>query len=591
MREFLNNNTLVTDGAMGTYYVEVTGDSVSKCEMANITSPSIIEKIHREYIDAGAKIIRTNTFAANTITLSCTREYLKRIIKDGYNIAEKAVEGRDVFIGASIGPIPDIKIDDDEFDIVDEYKFIVDSFLEEGTKIFVFETFSSLDYLYEITNYIKEKNEDIFILVQLAFTMDGFTRRGLNIESYIEDIKSLNVDAFGFNCGVGPLHLYKLISRISIEDSVISALPNAGYPDIVNERSVYVNNPNYFADMMMDIKSLGVKIIGGCCGTTPVHIQKITQRIGDSHISNIESSKKEGQSKIVHSKIKGAFMEKLNRGNFIYAVELDPPFGIDIDSVINGAKKCKEMGIDLITIADSPRAIARVDSLMVSAKVKREVGIDVLPHLCCRDKNINAIRSGLLAAYIEGIRNVLIVTGDPICAEDRINTKSVFNLNSFRLIDLVAKMNNDVFINESVSIGGALNLNIPNKDNEILRMDKKIVSGASYFLTQPIFDKETIEYLIDLKSKRPEVKILAGIMPLASYKNAMFLHNEVPGIVIPDKYINMFSSDMTREEGYKVGIDIAVNICNELKSYVDGFYFITPFNRVEIIEKVISNIK
>ncbi|MEF9950974.1 MAG: bifunctional homocysteine S-methyltransferase/methylenetetrahydrofolate reductase [Clostridium sp.] len=590
MREFLKNSTLVTDGAMGTYYVEVTGDNVSKCEQANITRPEIIEKIHKEYIDAGANLIRTNTFAANTITLSCNRDYLKKVISKGYTIAKNASIGSGVFIGASIGPIPDIRVDDEEFSCLDEYKYIVDCFLEEGASVFIFETFSSLEYLSDITKYIRSKNNNAFILVQLAFTMDGFTRKGLKLENYVNSIKSLSVDAFGFNCGVGPLHLYKLIKRVNIIGNIVSALPNAGYPDIINERSVYVNNPNYFADMMMDIKSLGVKIIGGCCGTTPDHILKITKKLSEgSNFNEVIVNEKSDSGHDELPKV-SPFLDKLNNGKFVLAVELDPPFGIDINSVINGARKCKEMGIDLITIADSPRAIARVDSLMVSAKVKREVGIDVLPHLCCRDKNLNAIRSGLLAAHIENIRNVLIVTGDPICSEDRINTKSVFNLNSFKLIELVSQMNSDVFSREVLSIGGALNLNVPNKDNEIGRLEKKIQNGAGFFLTQPIFDDKVIEYLKEFKSKRPEVKILAGIMPLASYKNAMFLHNEVPGITIPDEYISMFSSDMTKEEGYRVGINIAIKISKALKDHVDGFYFITPFNRVEVIEEVIKNI-
>lgn len=591
LREYLLENVLLTDGAMGTYYSEITGDNISKCEFANINNPSIIEEIHNQYIASGAKLIRTNTFAANSITLGVCRKEVKDIIQEGYKIALKAAENKEVFVGASIGPIPEPRFDDEEFNLFDEYKFIVDSLLEVNTDIFIFETFSNLDYLGEVIDYIRSKKKDAFILAQFAFTMDGFTRRGLSLEGLLTGIKSLDVDAFGFNCGVGPLHLYKILKKVNTCKNIISALPNAGYPDIVNERSVYVNNPDYFSDMMMEIESLGVKIIGGCCGTTPGHIKAIREKLDLDSPKSCETGIEKTKEKITSTKRHSDFRGKLENNEFVIAVELDPPFGVDIENVIEGAKKCREIGVDLITVADSPRALARVDSLMVASKIKREVGVDVLPHICCRDKNSNAIRSGLLAAHIENVRNVLAVTGDPIAEVDRINTKSVFNLNSFKLIELISQMNDDVFEEENVAIGGALNFNIKNKDNEVLRMDKKIEKGAFFFLTQPIFDDEVIEYVIDLKRKRKDVKILAGIMPLVSYRNAMFLNNEVPGICIPDKFINMFSKNMDKEEGYKVGIEIASTVSNKLKPYVDGLYFITPFNKVEIVRKVIENIK
>ncbi|KMT23174.1 bifunctional homocysteine S-methyltransferase/methylenetetrahydrofolate reductase [Clostridium cylindrosporum] len=590
VREYLLENVLLTDGAMGTYYSEITGDNVSKCEFANLKNPEVIEGIHKEYIDAGAKLIRTNTFAANSITLGVSKNEVKKIIQEGYKIARKVAENKDVFVGASIGPIPEPRFDDEEFDLYDEYIYIVDSFLEVGADIFVFETFSSLDYLKKVISYIRQRNSNAFILTQFSFTMDGFTRRGLSLESVLSGVKLLDVDAYGFNCGLGPMHLYKILKGINMCSSIVSALPNAGYPDIINERSVYVNNPDYFADMMVDIESLGVKIIGGCCGTTPKHISKIKEKLEFEGPSSFAVESVKIAEKKVNIEKTSAFSKKVSDGNFVIAVELDPPFGVDISGIIDGAKLCKEIGVDLITVADSPRALARVDSLMVATKIKREVGIDVLPHICCRDKNINAIRSGLLASHIEGTRNILAVTGDPISEEDRVSTKSVFNLNSFRLIELIEQMNKDVFQMDKIAIGGALNLNVTNKEAEIKRMDKKIEKGASFFLTQPIFDQEVIDYLINLKKDRKDAKILAGIMPLVSYRNAMFLHNEVPGILIPEECINKFNKDMTKEEGYEVGVEIAASIANKLKPYVDGFYFITPFNRVEVVKRVIDKI-
>ncbi len=591
MREYLLSNTLLTDGAMGTYYSEITGDNVSKCEFANIDNPEIIKNIHKEYIKSGAKLIRTNTFAANAITLQVEKSKIKTIIQEGYRIAKEAAEGQEVFVGASIGPIPQPRIDSEEIDLYSEYKFVVDSLLEVGADIFVFETFSTLDYLDSIIKYIRSKKKDAFILTQFAITMDGFTRAGYSAEAILSGAKKLDVDAYGFNCGLGPLHLHKILKKVNMCSDIISALPNAGYPHIINERSVYVNNPDYFSDMMIEIEALGAKIIGGCCGTTPKHIEKIREKLDLDYKVFSDEEKKQIPKKSKDLNIKSSFSEKIEKGEFVYAVELDPPFGTDIENIINGAKMCKEIGIDLITVADSPRALARVDSLMVASKIKREVNIDVLPHICCRDKNANAIRSGLLAGHIENIRNILAITGDPIAEEDRMITKSVFNFNSFKLINLISQMNKEIFENEEMAIGAALNLNIQNKDSEVLRMDKKIEQGAQFFLTQPIFDNDVIEYLINLKNERKDVKILAGIMPLVSYRNAMFLNNEVPGIVIPDEHINKFKKDMTKEEGYEVGINIALDIANKLKNHVDGFYFITPFNKVNIIKKVIDKLK
>ncbi|MEG0371672.1 MAG: homocysteine S-methyltransferase family protein, partial [Clostridium sp.] len=377
MREYLLNNVLLTDGAMGTYYADITGDNVAKCEEANINNPEIIKLIHDRYIQAGAKLIRTNTFAANSSTLMTSREKVKMVIHKGCEIAFSAASGKNVFVGASIGPISERRLDDEEFDPLDEYKFIIDSFLEVGINIFILETFSSLDYVGEIIEYIRLREKNAFILTQFAFTMDGFTRRGLSVETFLNGVKKLDVDAYGFNCGLGPLHLYKILKKVNMCSNIVSALPNAGYPDIINERSVYVNNPEYFSDMMIDIESLGTKIIGGCCGTTPEHIKRIREKLEiQSPVSYSLGYKVHDMNKVINQK-ENSFSSKIRNGEFVIAVELDPPFGVDIDKLLEGARICKEIGVDLITVADSPRALARVDSLMVGAKIKREIGIDV----------------------------------------------------------------------------------------------------------------------------------------------------------------------------------------------------------------------
>jgi len=591
IKDYLEENILITDGAMGTYYSEVTGDNVSFCELGNIDKPEIIKRIHKEYIEAGAKLIRTNTFSANTISLGVSRTKLKEIIENGCEIAKEVIKDREIFIGASIGPIIDSKADENKNSILEEYKFIVDTFISCGIDIFVFETFSSLEYLKEIFKYIKEKSEFSFILIQFAIIPDGFTREGISVNRIINELKSNEFfDSFGFNCGSGPTHLYKTLKHLNISGEIVSVLPNAGYPELINERTVFVNNPEYFAEKMRAFKELGARILGGCCGTTPMHIKRLKEMINSDKKKTFLKITEQQIKKVEVKKKRNDFSCKLENKKFVIAVELAPPFDISTEKIMRGASLLKDNGVDLITVPDSPMAKVRVDSTMIAAKIKREIGIDVMPHICCRDKNINAIRSGTLAAHIEGIRNVLAITGDPVSDLDKMGIKNVFNLNSFKLIELFSEMNNEVFSSENINIGAALNLNVLNIEIEISRMAKKIQRGATFFLTQPIYEDKAIEALKRIK-KEYNVKILGGILPVVSYKNAAFLNNELSGVNIPNSFINRFKMDMSKEEAEQVGIDMAIEIANKIKDHVDGIYFMTPFNRVEMIIKIMNKIK
>lgn len=587
--EYLKNNILITDGAMGTYYAKITGNNQSFCEFENLNKDEIIKKIHMQYIEAGAKLLRTNTFSANTITLQVSSKKVKEIIKKGYRIAKEAAKGREVFVAADIGPINISMADKTIDDVLQEYKFIVDAFIEEGADIFIFETLSNLNCLNEISSYIKQRNKSAFILMQFAVMQDGYTRDGISIGNIISKVKDIkDVDAFGFNCGSGPTHLYSLLKKFSIyKDNIISVLPNAGYPEIINERMVYVDNPDYFSSKILSIKNLGPRILGGCCGTTPEHIKKLSDKLKIDSSSIISKNLDENLKVKKEKKIDNKFIDKLYAGAFPIVVELDPPTNTAMDKIMYCAEICKNNNIDLVTVADSPMSKVRVDSVVIASKIKREIGIDVMPHICCRDKNINAIRSSLLAANIENIRNILAVTGDPVTGIEGVMAKSVFNLNSFRLIELISEMNEEVFRGDEMSIGGALNLNVPNKGSELLRMNKKIQNGAGFFLTQPIFEDETIEFLSKFKREN-NVKILGGIMPLVSYRNAQFINNELSGVNIPEKYVSRFRPDMSREDAENVGIEISIDIIDRIKDCVDGLYFVTPFNRIEMVMRVIK---
>lgn len=589
INDYLNERILITDGAMGTYYSTITGDDVSFCEIANIKNPEVIEKIHREYITAGAKLIRTNTFSANAKTLQLSREEVKEIISKGYDIGKKAIGDEKIFLAASIGPIPDTE-EDSGVDILEEYKFIVDCFLEKGADIFIFETFSSLNYIKEITGYIKQKNKYNFIINQFAFTADGFTREGMSLKTFLQGVEKLkDIDVYGFNCGSGPTHLLNLLKGYDFKDKLVSVLPNAGYPELINERTVYVNNPVYFSEKMLEFKSLGFRVIGGCCGTTPEHIKSLNFSLFHGKDETNLKQNLTVTKEIKKNKESNNFLKKLNNGEFVIAVELDPPFDNSIEKIMKGAKVSFDNGVDLITIADSPMSKVRVDSVIIASKIKREIGIEVMPHICCRDKNMNALRSGILGAHIENIRNILAVTGDPIAITEKMEAKNVFNLNSFKLIELMKNMNEEVFCEDEINIGGAFNPNVLKPELEISRMYKKSDNGARFFLTQPIYDDKAIQVLKRIKHEG-RVKILGGILPIVSYKNAQFLNNELPGVHIPQEYMSKFSQDMSREEAEEIGIELSVEIINKMKEHVNGIYLITPFNRIEMIMKIIERI-
>jgi homocysteine S-methyltransferase len=341
---------------------------------------------------------------------------------------------------------------------------------------------------------------------------------------------------------------------------------------------------------MKEISELGVKILGGCCGTTPTHIGEMVKLIHTN--SNVHMPKEQiapSTKVLLGNNTPNTVIEKIKNGQFIIAVELDPPFTADVDLMLHNARICKEYGVDVITIADSPMGRARAHSIMIAAKIKREVGIEVMPHVCCRDRNVNALKSALLAGHAENIRNILAVTGDPIAMADKNNIKSVFDLNSFKLMELIKTMNTEVFASSPLSIAGALNLNGTNPDVERTRMVKKVEMGASFFLTQPIFDDHVISLLPAIKQQE-NTKILGGIMPLVSYRNAHFLNNEVAGIRIPAEILCQFDKNMEKADAEQLGIEIAVAIANKMKEHVDGFYFITPFNRVEMIMKIMKRV-
>lgn len=597
IREYLANNRLITDGAMGTWYDRLTGYKGNLAERANLENPQQIRDIHRAYIEAGAQLIRTNTFAVNSMFFSA--DEIEEVLKAAWENASQAVSdsGKDVWIAADMGPI-DADETKSDGDVEQEYIQLSDYFLRLGAKVFVFETLSDFRYVKRAGSYIKAKCPDAFVVMQFSFNRNGYTRSGMSVRAILSEAASMaDMDAVGFNCGVGPLHLYELLKNQSFpEGKYMTVLPNAGYPTELRGRTLYSENVPYYVEMMGRIANLGFDIIGGCCGTTPEHIRGLHHLL----VNNVKPPKKlmpavyspDRQSGCGQeaAEEKTELIQKLERGEKIFVVELDPPFDANDTKLMDGASLLRDIGVDMITLADSPLARPRADSIASAIKMRYTRQMETMPHISCRDKNVIAHRAQLLGMHMNGLRHALIVTGDPIARGDRESIKSVFNFNSIKLMKYVQTMNQEVFGNRPIYYGGALNHNNGSADNIAARMRLKMEAGAQWFLTQPIYGQDDIDRLRELKEKSGG-RIIAGIMPLVSRKNALFIKNEMPGIHVPEHVLEQYEEGMSREAYEDVAAAISVNLMKRLEDVCDGYYMMTPFNRASLIKRIILQAK
>lgn len=584
---YIKQNKVLCDGAFGTYYAALTGTD-EPCEMANLDNPELVKRIHREYIQAGARLIRTNTFAANREMFAVTGLQVKDIIKKAYALAKETVkeEQEEVYIGGDIGPIP-VETMTKREKREEEYLEICRTFLEEGAEILIFETFSDMEEILPAIRTIKEEKQDIFIIVQFCVNQFGYSNAGLSAKRLLEEAgKVEEISAAGFNCGVGPGHLSRIMEKLNLSvGKYITALPNAGYPHMIQSRMVFLDNEEYFVAKGCDIAGLGIDILGGCCGTTPSYIAKLHQKIMWERKEARIPEKKETARPVIETRDYSFFQGRKKK---LIAVELAPPLNADDEKLMDAANRLKNCAVDVVTFPDSPSGRTRADSVLMAAKVMKETGMCVMPHLCCRDKNAIAIRSLLLGAQINGIHNFLIVTGDPVPTLIRQSVKGVFNFDSVGFMKIVKEMNEEQFAKEPLCYGGAINYNRRNLEVERDRMRKKTEAGASFFFTQPLFCKEDVEKVRWLKEEVPETKILCGIMPLISRKNALFMKNEMAGIHIPDEVVERYGEDVTRRQGEETGIAIAKEIIELSSGFADGFYFSLPFNRVSVLEAVLK---
>ena len=585
LREYLAHKTLLFDGAMGTYFRAVYADEMGKCELANCTAPERVTQVHNAYLECGARAIKTNTFAANTRALECEFNQVREVITQGWRLAVQAAEPYRAFVFADIGPIIDAN---------GEYEQIVEVFLNLGAKNFLFETLSEDSDLYGLAAYIKARCPDAFIIASFAVSPDGFTRTGLPIRPLLQRVTACQlIDATGFNCISGPSHLLAQVRkqidlfgtpRTPAEPILCSVMPNAGYPTIVNGRTFFETRPEYFASRMGEILAAGVKIIGGCCGTTPEHIRLTAEILHETEVQPIEPAKPE--IPIPHN-VTNRLIRKLRKGKRIIAVELDPPSDANLEKFMAGARTLHAAGVDAITIADCPIARPCMDSSMLAAKLHRELGIDPIPHMTCRDRNINATKALLLGLSAEGVHNVLTVTGDPIPSAERDEVKGVFSFHSAVLAGYIRSLG-EQGITAPFHVFGALNVNAANFAVELQKAKRKEEQGVCGFLTQPVFTTRAFE---NLMQAHEELKgdILGGVIPVVSHRNALFMSNEISGIEISQAVIDRYEG-LNREQAEELAVELSVQLAKKMVPYTAGWYFITPFQRVALMTRILQKL-
>ena len=427
IKDKLKKQKLLFDGAFGTYYAQLY-DTKELPELANIEYPERVRKIHEEYIEAGAQIIRTNTFACNTVSLGMPLEKVQENIRKGYRIAKEAAGAlkednriAGAYVAADIGQIS-VENQLDKENVAKEYVEICRTFLDEGAEIFVFETFSDMEDISEAINFIGDK---AYVIVQFSVNQFGYSDSGLSARKLIQLAEEVEwIDAVGFNCGIGPGHMQQIIKRLTLSGKkALTALPNAGYPQIISNRMIFDNqSSDYFASKVCDIAADGADIVGGCCGTTPEFIRKIKAIMSFDQSEKLISQGTEDKE-IKQKKDNSFFAGK--DGKKLIAVELAPPLGSDDEKLMDAAHLLQKSGVDVLTFPDSPSGRTRADSILMAEKVARETGMCVMPHICCRDKNAIAMRSQILGSHLNNIRNFLVITGDPIPTMARATVKSV----------------------------------------------------------------------------------------------------------------------------------------------------------------------
>ena len=586
VRKLLAQRPLLFDGGMGTYYKAKPGQ---ECEQANLTDPDGILAVHRAYLAAGADAIKTNTFSLPRLA-AAQQPGWEQLADAGWQLAAKAAGETGAAVFADLGPAPDTE----NLPAEQVYLSVAKRFALLGARNFLFETLSTEEGVLEAIRALKQTVPEAFVLVSFAVLPDGYTREGRYCAELVRRMaQSGVVDAVGLNCVSAPGAMRALVQQLGDAGLPLSVMPNAGYPVVARAQVRYQGKPEYFARELSRLATEGVRILGGCCGTTPQHIAALRTALDalPEALPAAPAAKPAATAKPA-VETDDAFLRKLRTGQRVIAVELDSPKDADLTAYLEGARRLQAAGADLLTIADCPIARARMDSSLVACRVHRELGMNVLPHMTCRDRNLNATKALLLGLYAEGVREVLAITGDPIPTAERDEVKNVYQFNSRKLAQYIVSLAGEGREMPSpITVFGALNLNARNFEVELRRAAEKLENGMSGFLTQPLLSAQAVENLKKTRETLGErAKILAGIMPVVSQRNAIFMENEVNGIHVDEAIIQKFEG-LDRTAGEELGLEVSVQAAKAAAPYADGFYLMTPFNRVALMERLIARLR
>ncbi len=598
----LSQGPLLADGAMGTLLFQ-KGIPFERCfDELNASRPALVEEVHREYLSAGAELIESNTFGANAVRLAAhgLDEKARLFARQGVKLARNAREiaGTAAFVAGSIGPLgkalqPFGPIEPAEAAAV--FRTQAEGLLEGGLDVFVLETFQDLSEILIAIRAVRGVTAEVPIVAQMTFGPDGKTRYGHTPALVVRALRQAGADVVGVNCGVGPQATLEILEQFVAEagSTPVSAMPNAGLPQFVEGRYVYLSSPDYFADFAARAVALGVKLLGGCCGTTPAHIRAMRERLA-SHLP-AESLPSGAEVRVLEpatvtegtGDAEEPTLLKLMRSRFTVSVEIDPPRGIQTQKVMAGARLMAERGVDCINIADSPMARIRMSAMSLAYQIHRELpAMELILHYTTRDRNLMALQSELLGAHALGLRNILCLTGDPPSLGDYPNMTAVFDTDSVGLIRIVRQLNegtdqagSSIGGRTAFAMGCGVNPTAEDLKVELERFQRKLDAGAQYVMTQPVYELESWKRFLDQLGGSPKVPLLIGILPLQSFRHAEFLHNEVPGIQVPD-WIRRSMHD-AGNEGQRVGVELARQLLAEARDLANGVYLMPSFGRYE----------
>ncbi|MBR2439249.1 MAG: bifunctional homocysteine S-methyltransferase/methylenetetrahydrofolate reductase [Lentisphaeria bacterium] len=605
LQERLNVRTVIFDGAMGTelykrnFFVNVSYENLC------LTAPKVIQEIHQAYKDSGAEVLTTNSYGANFNNL-CKfglGDKVAEINAASVRIA-KEVAGDSLLIAGSVGPLGELTeaAGTTEEAAAGMLRDQISALAGEGADFIQFETIASKNDILRALAAMKLFNFAIPYVISCVFQVDGTMPDGTSAEEVFSLLKNTEVPptAFGMNCGLGPDQMLTAFEKIvKLSELPVIVQPNTGAPKNVGGRSISMCSPEYFTTYCMRYVALGAKGVGGCCGTTPEDILDMARSVNP--LARIQAHKavltKEPENPGVDAKPfaeRSAFAEKLASGKWICNIEIVPPQGYDLQATIEKAKRCKEAGFDAINIPDGPRASSRVSAIVTAHTIQREAGIEAVLHQCCRDKNLIGMQGDLLGCAALGVNNILFITGDPPKLGDYPFASGVFDIDSIGLLRVQNRLNHGLDLAgkpipmpTAAVIGAGADPNAIDMEREVRRTREKIQAGAEYIVTQPVFDPEALLKFMDLVPELQTVPLIAGIWPLASLRNAEFMKNEVPGVVVPDSVMERMAAAQTKEEQRECGIQIARESVARIRSSVAGIQVSAPFGNVEIAVGVI----